>query len=717
MNFFAIVPLTSFSICLVAGILVFQQNRKSSTNRTLSLYCLLGAYYGMVEFGLIQARGFDEALFWRQAGAIWLFAPALLLHFVLILTERREWLDKKRIYALIYLPALVFSLVDLATHAVLGKPEEFAWGWAYGISDYIFLPALVFLWAVGMGFISVYLCWHYYRSSTEAISRRNVKYVLGGLVLPLVALLTVDGMLPEFDIRTPEFASAALALGIAFIAYGILRHNIFTITPAIAAESIIATMSDALLLVDTQKRIVMVNQAALDLLKRKERQLLYQPLTMIFNSSTAIVNKDSVRAVLSMKSGDSIEAVMVANDGRLILVSVRMSEVHDSYGNELGRVYVCRDVTERKRMEETLLLRDKAIENAVSAIAMSDIEGKITYVNRACIRLWGGDDRDELIGRPYWIMIKSVEDVRSIAASMFEKKYWEGELVAMRKDGQEVYVYVYAGMVEDEQGKPIQTISSFVDITEQKQKEEEKIRMEQQLQLAGRLAAVGELAAGVAHELNNPLAAVQAFAQFLVERQDLNKQVRNDVETIFKESQRASKITSNLLSFARRHKPQKEIISINEVIKKSLELHAYRLKINNIEVVMELDPDLPQILADFHQLEQVFVNIIANAEQAMTEAHGKGILCIETLHRDNRVRIIFRDDGPGIVKENLKQLFDPFFTTKAVGKGTGLGLSICFGIIQDHNGYIYADSAIGKGATFTVEIPVVSEKNIGAASP
>ncbi|UCH51253.1 MAG: PAS domain-containing protein, partial [Chloroflexota bacterium] len=347
----------------------------------------------------------------------------------------------------------------------------------------------------------------------------------------------------------------------------------------------------------------------------------------------------------------------------------------------------------------------------------SDIEGKITYVNRACIRLWGGDDKDELIGMPYWIMLKPGEDVRSIAASMFEKKYWEGELVAMRKDGEEVYVYVYAGMVEDEQGKPVQTISSFVDITEQKQTEEEKIRMEQQLQLAGRLAAVGELAAGVAHELNNPIAAVQAFAQFLVERQDIDKQVRSDVETIFKESQRASKITSNLLSFARRHKPQKEMISINEVVEKSLELHAYRLKANNIEVVMELDSNLPRTLADFHQLEQVFVNIITNAEQAMTEAHGKGILCIETLHRGNRVRIIFRDDGPGIAKENLKQLFDPFFTTKAVGKGTGLGLSICFGIIHDHNGYIYADSATGKGATFTVEIPVVSEEKHRSSGP
>jgi len=246
-------------------------------------------------------------------------------------------------------------------------------------------------------------------------------------------------------------------------------------------------------------------------------------------------------------------------------------------------------------------------------------------------------------------------------------------------------------------------------IREIEKAEEETARKDQQLQMAGRLAAVGELAAGVAHELNNPLAAVQAFAQFLAEREGLDETMRSDVETIYRESQRASRITSNLLSFARKHNPDKSLISINEVIEKSLELHSYRMKVNNIEIVTDLDPDIPMTLADYHQMQQVYTNIIANAEQAMTKAHGKGKLLVTTELVGDIIRATFADDGPGVAKENLKRLFDPFFTTKEVGEGTGLGLSICYGIVQEHGGSIYARSGDGAGTTFVVDIPVVSK--------
>ena len=246
-------------------------------------------------------------------------------------------------------------------------------------------------------------------------------------------------------------------------------------------------------------------------------------------------------------------------------------------------------------------------------------------------------------------------------------------------------------------------------IQEKEKAEEETAKVEQQLQLAGRLAAVGELAAGVAHELNNPLAAVQAFAQFLAAREGLDESVKSDVETIYRESQRASKITSNLLSFARKHNPEKSLISINDVIEKSLELHLYRMKVNDMEVAKDLDPELPMTMADYHQMQQVFVNIITNAEQAMTKAHGKGKLVITSQSVGELIQVTFADDGPGMTEVNLKRLFDPFFTTKEVGEGTGLGLSICYGIVQEHEGRIYAKSEVNKGATFVIEIPVVSE--------
>jgi two-component system NtrC family sensor kinase len=326
------------------------------------------------------------------------------------------------------------------------------------------------------------------------------------------------------------------------------------------------------------------------------------------------------------------------------------------------------------------------------------------------MRFWGEEYKEELLGKPYWLLIKSNDVVKDIATAMFKNDSWEGELVATRKNGEEVIIRVSAGMVRDEHGNPIQTISSFLDITELKILEEEKQRMEEQLQITGRLAAVGELTAGVAHELNNPLAAIQAYAELLSERDDLDETTKSDVETIYKEAKRASRITSNLLSFARRYKPEKSLISINDVIRKSLELHAYRMKVNNIEIVTDLDPDLPMLMADFHQMQQVFVNIITNAEQAMTKAHGKGKLIVKTQEKGNVIQIIFSDDGPGISEEDLKSIFNPFFTTKEVGEGTGLGLSICYGIVQEHGSALYAKSKLGDGATFTVEMPIVQEQ-------
>jgi len=185
--------------------------------------------------------------------------------------------------------------------------------------------------------------------------------------------------------------------------------------------------------------------------------------------------------------------------------------------------------------------------------------------------------------------------------------------------------------------------------------------------------------------------------------------LKKDLQTMYMESRRATRITENLLSFSRVHKSDKRPISINEVVEKTLELRIHQLKINNINVKVELQPDLPMSMVDFDQMREVFMNIINNAEQAMTESHGRGKLIIRTRRSGEMVQVIFIDNGPGIPKENLTRIFDPFFTTKNVGEGTGLGLSMCHGILQAHGGRIYVSSDLGKGATFTVEIPVASE--------
>jgi signal transduction histidine kinase len=229
--------------------------------------------------------------------------------------------------------------------------------------------------------------------------------------------------------------------------------------------------------------------------------------------------------------------------------------------------------------------------------------------------------------------------------------------------------------------------------------------------LTDRLASLGELASGTAHELNNPLTSIIGFSQLLMER-EVPDDIREDLKLICSEAQRAASVTKNLLTFARKHAPVKQRDQINNIIEDVLKLRTYEHKVSGIEVERQLDPDLPEIMVDYFQMQQVFMNIIINAEYFMTRAHNKGTLTITTKKQSNTVMISFADDGPGIPLENLRRIFDPFFTTKEAGKGTGLGLSICHGIVTEHGGQIYAGSQLGKGATVFVELPINSRNHI-----
>ncbi len=244
-------------------------------------------------------------------------------------------------------------------------------------------------------------------------------------------------------------------------------------------------------------------------------------------------------------------------------------------------------------------------------------------------------------------------------------------------------------------------------ITERKEAEERERQLQQELYESGRLAAIGELAAGVAHEINNPLTAILGFSQRVLKKSH-DKSLTQDLERISGEALRAARIVQNLLTFARRREPEKEDCDANDILQRALELRAYELRTSNIKVVTDLSPHLPKVRADSHQIQEIFLNIILNAEQAMVEAHQRGTLSIKTCQNKNYVQIVFSDDGPGIAKENLSRIFHPFFSTRADKGGTGLGLSICHGIVTEHGGKIQTKSRLGEGATFIVELPVAA---------
>jgi signal transduction histidine kinase/CheY-like chemotaxis protein len=232
-----------------------------------------------------------------------------------------------------------------------------------------------------------------------------------------------------------------------------------------------------------------------------------------------------------------------------------------------------------------------------------------------------------------------------------------------------------------------------------------------QLVQAEKMSVVGQLVSGVAHELNNPLAGVLGYSQLLL-RMDLSEEVRRGLDKIESEAERCRRIVQNLLIFARKNKPQKRPVDLNSMLESVLELKAYQLRVDNVRIVRELQKNLPRTMADASQLQQVLMNIVHNAQQAMGEQKGSGVLTVRTRHQEGRIRLEISDTGPGIAPENLTRIFDPFFTTKEVGQGTGLGLSICYGIVQEHRGRIWAESRLGEGSTFHLEIPVQGEEGV-----
>jgi signal transduction histidine kinase len=250
------------------------------------------------------------------------------------------------------------------------------------------------------------------------------------------------------------------------------------------------------------------------------------------------------------------------------------------------------------------------------------------------------------------------------------------------------------------------------DVSERKKLDDETRGIYQQLLQAEKMAALGQTISGVAHELNNPLATILSWAERLSQKSTLDDSVRSGLDTIYSESERAARIVRNLLTFARKRQTTRAMVDVNHVVRETLALRSYEQRVSNIAVVDALAAGLPAVFADGHQLQQVLLNLIINAEQAMLSTHGRGVVVVRTWHDAEQESVVLEinDDGPGIPDEVQPKIFDPFFTTKDVGKGTGLGLTVAYAIVQEHGGRIRLESRPGAGASFYVELPVTGAR-------
>ena len=361
------------------------------------------------------------------------------------------------------------------------------------------------------------------------------------------------------------------------------------------------------------------------------------------------------------------------------------------------------EITERRQAEEKIKHAAgewrATFDSITDLVSIHDKDFRLVRVNKAYADVFKTKPK-ELLGKTCYEIFHGRKEPVPNCPHMKTLETKKPVMVEFFEPHLGVHLQMSTSPIFNEKGDVLGSVHIAKDITKRKEADEKLI-------VTDRLASVGELAAGIAHELNNPLTSVIGFSQLLLEK-DIPDDTKSDLKIIYSEAQRAAQVVKGLLTFARRHPPLKELVNINTIIEKVLEIRAYEQKVSNIQVNTQLAPDLPEIMADHFQLQQVFLNIIINAEHFMIAAHNKGTLTITTEKVGDIIKASFADDGPGIRKENLEHLFDPFFTTKEVGSGTGLGLSICHGIITEHGGRIQVESKLGKGATFVVELPISS---------
>lgn len=343
-------------------------------------------------------------------------------------------------------------------------------------------------------------------------------------------------------------------------------------------------------------------------------------------------------------------------------------------------------------------------DSASDAIFVIDlVQYRILEANTSALRLTKRSIQD-LVGRPFVELCPTLQSVEASTAQMDGIKLFNAvfrpfnEVPIVKGDGTTVNCEGDATLVHWRQRLALQV--GLMDVSERK-------KVGDQLRRAEKLSALGQLIAGVAHELNNPLAVVIGYSQILAEKSGLDKETVVDIQRIHHESERASRIVRDLLSFARPSEPLKKAVNINRLVASVLETQEANIQAAGIQQEQQLASDLSTTMADPGQIEQVVVNLIGNAIQVLNGRPKPRVLTIRTEETGNYIRIIVADNGPGIPREILGQIFDPFFTTKPLGKGTGLGLTISNTIIQEHRGRIQVENQPAGGAKFTVELPVV----------
>ncbi|HET6516485.1 MAG TPA: PAS domain-containing protein [Thermodesulfovibrionales bacterium] len=759
MNILSLFASFAFIVYSYLGIYTLRLDQKSPLSRTFSYLCLCFAVWAFAYTFLYSAPDKETAWFWYKISAPgWCLFPGVALHFFLFLTEHQEILRKWWSYVMLYLPGFVFTYQALTGVFLV---EDFIYrglGWcevAPANQASLLLYALYYTVFILTGLV---LTLQWGKRSKTAGKKKQARVIFVTAFPVLITTAITDSLLPALKIHLlPSIASILILTWVFGIWYSMVNYRLMILTPSIAADEIISKMIDVLVLVNPEGNIIKVNRQAMDLLGYNEDELIGKPLDAILSEGSSIreefrqIREDANRtcsgelryktkgsdeipvmiscSAVKDKGGDLIGVVIVGQDMRQMKqlqreISERMvaeealQKAHRELDNrvrertaELTEVNKALrvEILERKHIEETFRKLYQEFNTLLDAISdpflmLLSPDLKIMWANRGAVSVMGRE-MSELIGQYCYQLWHN--RTTSCDNCHVLKSFRTGESESSQHQTSDGRIWDYKSFpIKDEDGRIISVIDVVSDITEKLALQAEAIR-------AAHLASIGELAAGVAHEINNPVNGIINYAQILMNSADGEDKGYDIATRIKREGNRIAAIVRNLLVFARDRKEEMVPCHIEGILADSLSLIETQMRKEGIIPALRIPEALPEIHASPQQLQQVFLNIINNARYALNEKYpdAGGMKVIEiscekiTVKDSPFLQVIILDHGTGIPASLLDKVKNPFFSTKPTGKGTGLGLSISHSIVNKHNGKLIINSVEGEFTEVAIVLP------------
>lgn len=736
-------------LCFSLAIFVLFKNYDNVINKIFALLCFTFSYWSFCNFQIHQAETLNRAQFWITISGLWPFSIAFLLHFILVYCKKIDRTILKLIMVINYFCAVAISYVNI--FIIDYKAAQFSWGWGLEFSKSILFD-LSKIWAITIAVFSIIVLLNYSIKNINSSVRKQTSYILLGISVVFICGAIGEIILPFLSIRIPELISCSFTLMAAFVGWAIWRHQLFTLDPSTAAETIIKTMSDSLAVVNLNHEIEIVNRALLVTLGYSEEELIGQDLSKIIGPFK--YQNSTLTTILKNDSLTDIETTLKKKDGSLIPTSLSWSVLKEK-NRFRGFVFIARDMSERERIKGALQKAydelEKRVEERTTELKRSNEQLTYEISERISAEKKLADEKERLsatlksIGDgvittdnkgTIVLLNKAAENLiecslENIIGENLDKIYKTQKLnpripynTTIFEEinsnhyfstlGRQSVLYSISGKeyIIFESGVPIKdhvnNISGYVivfrDITE-------KYHLEEELFKARKLESISLLASGIAHDFNNLLTGI--ITNLFMAKMGINTETDTYqmITTAEKAAFQASTLTRQLLTFSKNcDTATKEETSIKELIENSI---GFYLKNSKSEYRIDIPECIYKISVDRGQIDKALHNIILNADQAMPEG-GMILVAAENITIDSHnqalpltggdyVKICITDQGQGIPNENLLKIFDPYFTTKI--KGTGLGLTSAYSIVQKHGGHISVNSQLSKGTTFTIYLP------------